>query len=85
MDKIILNDNTNLEFEKSNGLSNITIANKTIEELEALLTTENLSKVQIANSNNEVYGNYTNLKGISITKMLTDGSIVIKLEETVVA
>jgi hypothetical protein len=51
MDKIILSDGTNLEFEKSDGL-NITIENRTFEELEALLT---------------------------------DGSIVVKFEETATA
>ena len=85
MDKIILNDGTKLEFNKSLGLKKITIENKTVEELETLLTVSNLSKVKISNSDeSNVYGEYTNLKGVSITKMLTDGSIIISLEETII-
>jgi RNA-binding protein YhbY len=81
MDKIILNNGTNLEFLKSNGLNSVTIENKTIEELEKLLTTENLVKVQFSNSNSEVYGNYENLECVSITKYLADESIAINLKE----
>lgn len=48
-------------------------------------STQYLSKVQIENSDgSNIYGNYTNLKGISITKMLTDQSIIINLEETTI-
>lgn len=82
MDKIILTNNTNLEFNKisnnGNGLA-ITFTGKTITELEGLMTKENLTKLQVANSNGEVYGIYNNLECASITKNLTDSSITVNL------
>ncbi len=82
MDKIILNDGTNLEFSRGLGLIDIKIENKKFEELEPLLTTENLSNVQFVTSDGLVNGKYTNLKAISITKYLIDKSASITLRET---
>lgn len=82
MNKIILTSNTNLEFSSissnGNGLA-ITFINKTIKELEQLMTKDNLSKLQVSNENNEVYGIYNNLICNSITKNLTDSSITVNL------
>lgn len=82
MDRIILTNNTNLEFNSisnnENGLA-IKFTTKTITELETLMTKENLNKLQIANATGEVYGIYNNLECISITKNLTDSSITVNL------
>lgn len=82
MDKIILTDNTNLEFNSIsnnvNGLS-ITFATKTITELEPLMTKENLTKLQIANATGEVSGIYNNLECDSITKNLVDNTTTVNL------
>lgn len=82
MDKIILNNNTSLEFNSisnnGNGLS-ITFKSKTIAELEGLMAKENLTKLQVVNSTGEVYGIYNNLEYTSITKNLTDSSVTVNL------
>lgn len=83
MDKLILNNGTTLEIIDSMGLQKIEIADKTMDELESLLTTENLSNVQFATSEDLVYGIFQNLKFISITKYISDGSISIQLAETI--
>ena len=80
MDKIILNDKTNLEFKKSEGL-NITFTDKTVEELEKVFTKENCNKVQFATSSGEVYGIYNNLECTSITKNLEDKNVTVHLKE----
>ncbi|GEP65802.1 hypothetical protein CBE01nite_35700 [Clostridium beijerinckii] len=83
MDKIILNNNISLEF---NSIYNsgevgliINFTNKSITELETLMTKDNLTKLQVANSTGEVYGIYNNLECTSITKKLTDNSVTINL------
>jgi hypothetical protein len=84
MDKIILNDNTSLEFSlissNGNGLT-ITFTENTIEGLEPVMTKDNLVKLQVANSNGDVYGIYNNLSCKSITKDLTDNSITVNLKQ----
>ena len=84
MDKIILNNNTSLEFNSiannGNGLA-ITFGSKTIAELETVMTKDNLTKLQIANTSNEVYGIYNNLECTSIAKNLTDNSIIVNLSK----
>lgn len=84
MDKIILSNNTNLEFNSiSNNVNGllITFTNNTITELEPLMVKENLVKLQIANSTGEVYGIYNNLECTSITKNLKDSSIMVNLSK----
>lgn len=80
MDKIILKDKTELEFNKIEGL-NITFVDKNIEELENRLTKENCSKVQLVTSVGEVYGVYNNLECTSIVKNIKDSSITVNLKE----
>lgn len=84
MDKIILNNNTNLEIDSivntTNGMV-ITFKEKTINDLESEMTKDNLSKLQVANSNGEVYGIYNNLICNSITKNLIDSSITVNLSK----
>ncbi len=82
MDKMILNDGTSLEFKESLGL-NIVIEGQVFNELESLLTLENLSKVEFSNSVGEIYGTYTNLQCVSMTKYMTNESIVVNLKEIV--
>ena len=80
MDKIILNDGTNLEFDKVEGL-NITFKDKTIEELEKVFTEENCNRVQLTTEKGEVYGIYNNLECTSITKNLEDSTVIVNLKE----
>ena len=84
MDKLILNDNTNLEFSlissNGNGLE-IIFTEKIIESLELVMTKSNLIKLEIANSNGEVYGIYNNLECVSITKNLADTTITVNLKQ----
>ena len=82
MDKMILNDGTSLEFKESLGL-NIVIEGQVFNELESLLTLENLSKVEFSNSVGEIYGICTNLQCVSMTKYMTNESIVVNLKEIV--
>lgn len=82
MDKVILNNGTNLEFNSisnnKNGIA-IILTNKTITELETLMAKENLTKLQVANATGEVYGIYNNLECTSITKNLVNNSITVNL------
>ena len=84
MNKIIFNNNTSIDFSliinTINGLS-ITFENKTSDELEILMTKNNLSKFQIANSSGEIYGIYNDLECGSITKNLADSSITVNLSK----
>lgn len=80
MDKIVLNDGTTLEFEKTEGL-NITFKDKTIEELEKVFTKENCSKVQFTTEKGEVYGIYNNLECTSIIKNLSDSTVTVNLNK----
>lgn len=88
MNKIILTNNESLEITSITTVINmfaITLVNKTIQDVEALMTKDNLTKLQLVNENNEVYGIYNNLICDSITKNLTDNSVAInlsKLDET---
>lgn len=78
MNKIILKDSTEIEFKKSDGLT-LTMENITGDEVEKVLTEENLKQVQISNDN--VYGNYENLELISITKIIKSSNVIIRLKE----
>ena len=80
MDKIILKDGTKLEFKKIEGL-NITFTDKTVEELEKILTKENCRKVELSTENGEVYGIYNNLECTSITKNIEDSTVTVNLKE----
>ena len=80
MDKIILKNNTTLEFSKVEGL-NITFKDKTIEELEKVFTKENCSRVQLTTENGEVYGIYNNLECTGITKNLEDSTVTVNLKQ----
>lgn len=78
MNKIILKDSTEIEFKKSDGLT-LTMENITVDEVEKVLTEENLKQVQISNDN--VYGNYEKLELISITKIIKSSNVIIRLKE----
>ena len=80
MDKIILKDGTKFEFKKIDGLS-ITFTDKTVEELEKILTKENCRKVELSTENREVYGIYNNLECTSITKNIEDSTVTVRLKE----
>lgn len=80
MDKIILNDDTTLEFKKSEGL-NITFTDKTVEELEKVFTKDNCGKIQLGTEKGEVYGVYNNLECTSITKSLEDKNVTVNLKQ----
>lgn len=84
MNKIILKDGTVLEFIQSLGIDNINVKNKTVDELEEILTKDNLSEVQFTYENGEVYGKYdNNLTLISLTKNYITNEIIMKLKETI--
>lgn len=88
MDKIILANGTELEVSDLISIGEklkITFKNKTIDELEQLMTKENLTQIKFTNSKDEVFGNYANLEYASVTKYVEDKSIVIELKETVSA
>lgn len=80
MDKIILTNHQELEFITFIE-TNITIENKTIEELELLFTKENLVKVKVSTLNGEVYRTYNNLECTSITKNLKDNICTVNLKQ----
>lgn len=84
MDKIILNDNTSLEFNSVTNFSNalaITFTGKTITDIEPLMTKENLAKIQEVHEDETVYGIFNNFECISITKNLADESITVNLSK----
>ena len=82
MDKIILNNNTSLEVQSITTLTNgltFTFKGQTIDNLEALLTKENLSIVKIKNDTDEIYATYNSLFCLSITKIISTNTIVATL------
>ncbi|WP_315069606.1 hypothetical protein [uncultured Clostridium sp.] len=82
MSKIILNDNTNLEFSSITNLANnltVTFTEKTITDIEPLMVKENLTKVQEVSEDGTVIGVYNNLECTSVTKNLADSSVIINL------
>lgn len=81
MNKIILNNGSEIEFSEAYGIDRMVIKNKTVEELESMLTKENLEKIDITTINGEINGKYENLECVSITKYLEDSSIVIELRQ----
>lgn len=83
MNTIILNNKngTEIKFSQAYGIDRMVIENKSVEELESLLTKENLKNVDITTSNGEINGKYENLECVSITKYLEDSSIVIELRQ----
>ena len=81
MNKIILNNGNEIEFSEAYGIDRMVIENKTVDELENMLTKENLEKIDITTSNGEINGKYENLECISITKYLENSSIVIELRQ----
>ncbi|WP_238899379.1 hypothetical protein [Clostridium sp. YIM B02500] len=82
MDKVILNNGTTLNVELiavlTNGLA-LTFTNQTVDNLETLMTTSNLSSIKLATSSGDVYGTYNNLSCLSIAKMIESGNIVVTL------
>lgn len=78
MNKIILKDGTEIEFKESDGLV-LTIENTTVDEMEKLLTEENLKNIKV--SNGDIYGSYENLELISITKIIKSLNVIIRLKE----
>lgn len=84
MDKIILNDNTTLNFSlienTSKGLT-LTFIDKTIAELEIIMIKDNLTKISLANENGKVYAVYNNLTCNNIAKKLVDGTVTVDLYE----
>lgn len=79
MDKIILNDKTELEINYKFGL-NITLSNKTIDELEEIFTSENLKSVEFI-TNNQICGKYENLELVSLSKNYITKEITVLLKE----
>ena len=80
MNKLILKDGTILEFSKIEGL-NISFTDKTIEELEKVLTKENCNKIQLVTESEEVYGIFNNLECTSITKNLDGSTVIVHLRQ----
>lgn len=78
-DKLILKDQTTLEIEAGATLSTITVLSSTKEEMIEkwdALTKENLSAVEVKNSEDVTIANYTDLILASETSVvLEDGSI----------
>lgn len=78
-DKLILKDQTTLEIEAGATLSAITVLSSTKEEMVEkwdALTKENLSSVEVKNSENVTIANYTDLILVSETSIvLEDGTI----------
>lgn len=78
-DKLILKDQTTLEIETGASLSSITVLSSTKEEMIEKwdkLTKENLSSVEVKNSENVTIATYTDLILVSETSVvLEDGSI----------
>lgn len=78
-DKLILKDQTTLEIEAGATLSTITVLSSTKEEMIEkwdALTKENLSAVEVKNSEDVTIANYTDLILVSETSVvLEDGSI----------
>ena len=83
MNKIILNDGTKIEITYRLGLT-VTTSNKTISELEDILTVDNLNNVQFT-CNEEICGKYKNLELVSLTKNYITKEITIKLKEKTIA
>ena len=78
-DKLILKDQTTIEIEAGATLSAITVLSSTKEEMIEKwdsLTKENLSAVEVKNSEDVTIANYTDLILVSETSVvLEDGSI----------
>jgi hypothetical protein len=78
-DKLILKDQTTLEIESGATLSSITVLSSTKEEMVEKwdkLTKENLSSVEIKNSDDVLIARYENLILVNETSVvLEDGSI----------
>ena len=78
-DKLILKDQTTLEIEAGATLSTITVLSSTKEEMIEKwdkLTKENLSSVEVKNSENVTIATYTDLILVSETSIvLEDGTI----------
>lgn len=78
-DKLILKDNTTIEIEAGATLSAITVLSSTKEEMIEKwdsFTKENLSVVEVKNSEDVTIANYTDLILVSETSIvLEDGSI----------
>lgn len=78
-DKLILKDQTTLEIEAGATLSTITVLSSTKEEMIEKwdsLTKENLSSVEVKNSEDVTIANYTDLIFVSETSIvLEDGTI----------
>ena len=78
-DKLILKDQTTIEIEAGATLSAITVLSSTKEEMIEKwdkLTKENLSSVQVKNSDDVTIATYTDLILVSETSViLEDGSI----------
>ena len=78
-DKLILKDNTTIEIEAGASLSAITVLSSTKEEMIEkwdALTKDNLSSVEVKNSENITIATYTDLILVSETSVvMEDGSI----------
>lgn len=80
MEKIILKDKTELNLKYSEGLK-LVVENRTINELEMILTESNLSYVEFLNNKSGTYGKLNNLKLISLTKNYITNETTIYLKE----
>lgn len=81
MDRIVLKDGTLIQFGSALGINFFGDVDKTFEELESILSTDNLSNIKITNSEGEIYGEYANLELVSITKNFIYNNISISLKE----
>lgn len=79
MYKMILNDKTEIKIAEVIGIGNIKIKNKTIDELESILTESNLSNV-IFKKDNDIIGKYNNLTLINLSKNYITKEITINLQ-----
>lgn len=86
MDKIILNDGTEIFFSEMNGIEYAVVENMTFDELEEKVKkNDNLKHIQIANKS-FTYGIYDNVYLISISKYYSrysdSNKLVLSLGET---
>ena len=84
MDKIILSNGKEIEFKNLDYIGGQHIRLKlfkeyTIDEIENVMTTENLSNVKFSNFKSDPYGKYSNLKLESISKIIKTKEIIVNL------
>lgn len=84
MDKIILSNGKEIEFKNLDYVGGqhikLTLLKEcTIDEIENVMTTENLSNVKFSNFKSEAYGKYSNLKLESISKIIATKEIIVNL------